>query len=259
MSTQAKTGLRMTRTLADWLHAEPFTLAMSSGFFGFFAHAGMLLALEERSLLPRRLTGSSAGGLVAGLFGSGLPSDRIRSELLGLERQDFWDPGFGAGLLKGRLFAAQLERILPVRRFEECRYPVSVSVFDLRSRTTRVLRKGALAPALQASCTVPFLFQPLWHEGRPLLDGGLCDRPGLHDVQPNERVLYHHLAARSPWRRTTSPQLQIPTRPGLTALVLNDLPVSGPFRMKEGALALRASHVRTQVALDQPHQPTVFG
>jgi len=42
-------------TLRDWLRAGPFTLAMSSGFFGFYAHAGFLSVLEAEGLLPARV------------------------------------------------------------------------------------------------------------------------------------------------------------------------------------------------------------
>lgn len=41
-------------TLQTWLEENPFTLALSSGFFGFYAHAGFLKALEERGLAPER-------------------------------------------------------------------------------------------------------------------------------------------------------------------------------------------------------------
>ncbi|MBA3819296.1 MAG: patatin, partial [Deltaproteobacteria bacterium] len=40
----------MTTTLGDWLGRAPFALAMSSGFFGFYAHTGMLAALTGRGL-----------------------------------------------------------------------------------------------------------------------------------------------------------------------------------------------------------------
>ena len=53
---------------------------------------------------------------------------------------------------------------------------------------TRVLAAGPLSPAIHASCAVPLLFQPVWVEGRPLLDGGIADRPGLDGVPAGERV-----------------------------------------------------------------------
>ena len=106
-------------TLREWLASAPFTLAMSSGFFGFFAHAGAMSALEDEGLVPARVCGSSAGALVAGLWASGVSARRLCEELLLLRREHFWDVRPGLGLLRGSLFRARLEAIAPVRTFEE--------------------------------------------------------------------------------------------------------------------------------------------
>ncbi|MGB1581430.1 MAG: patatin-like phospholipase family protein, partial [Nevskiales bacterium] len=60
-----------TASLREWLSESAFGLTMSSGFFGFFAHSGMLSALEDEGLTPARLSGSSAGALTAALWASG--------------------------------------------------------------------------------------------------------------------------------------------------------------------------------------------
>lgn len=239
-------------TLRDWLTERPFALAMSSGFFGFFAHTGVLTALGDAGLVPSRLAGSSAGALVAGLWAAGLDAPRLRDELFALRRDDFWDPAPGLGLLKGARFRGLLDELLPVRSFAACRAPLAVTVFDVFTRRSKVLDRGALAPAIQASCTLPFLFQPLWHEGRPLLDGGIADRPGLDGLRDAERVLHHHLASRSPWRRRASPSLAIPKRAGLTSLVIETLPRVGPFRLERGAVAFDLAWRATARALSQP-------
>jgi NTE family protein len=98
-----------------------------------------------------------------------------------------------------------------------------------------VLDTGPLAPALHASWAVPFLFQPVWIGARPYADGGLADRHGLAALAPGERVLYHHLTSRSPWRRRGSPALRVPERPHLEAVALEDLPRLGPFRLERAA------------------------
>src|SRR5262249_10850919 len=160
-------------TLRDWLAEAPFTLAMSSGFFGFFAHAGVLSVLEEQTLLPARLCGSSAGALVGGLwacglsarqiFGqlrllrrwhgcalggssagalvgglwaSGLSAQQICDQLRLLRREHFWDVRPGLGLLRGALFRERLESLLGAPTFAACRAPLAVSVFDVRARRT---------------------------------------------------------------------------------------------------------------------------
>jgi NTE family protein len=226
------------RTLRDWLAEKPFTLVMSSGFFGFFAHAGVVSVLEEQGLRPARIAGSSAGALVGGLWGAGIPAERIREELLGLRREHFWDLWPGLGLLRGRRFRRLLERVLPVRTFEESHVPLALSVWDVLARRTVVLERGPLAPAIHASCALPVLFHPVRLEGRLYADGGIADRPGLAGVSDADRVLYHHLTSRSPWRKRNSPALRVPQRPELQAIVLHGIPRLGPFRLARGREAM---------------------
>ncbi|MEM9067605.1 MAG: patatin-like phospholipase family protein [Myxococcota bacterium] len=239
-------------TLRAWLERGPFGLGMSSGFFGFFAHAGFLSVLEEEGFVPSRLGGSSAGALVTGCFASGLEVSAIAETFLSLQRTDFWDPAPGFGLLRGRLFRRQLEQTLPVQRIEDCPLPLAVSTYDVVSRRTRVYDRGNLAAAIHASCALPGFFQPVWIHGRPHLDGGIADRPGLEALPENERVLYHHLASRSPWRRRDSPSLKVPHRKGLKSVVIEGLPRVNPFRLERGMTAFEASRRAAQRALDLP-------
>jgi NTE family protein len=239
-------------TLRDWLSRAPFTLGLSSGFFGFFAHAGVVSVLEEEGLLPSRIVGSSAGALVGGLWAAGIPARRLREELLALRREHFWDPWPGIGLLRGRLFRTRVESILPVRTFEECPIPIAVSAYDVLGFRTAVLERGALAPALHASCAAPVLFQPVRIGARLYSDGGVLDRHGLAALGPGERVLYHHLTSRSPWRRRNSPALRVPARPELRAVALEGLPRLGPFRLDRAAEAMEQAAEGMRAALSRP-------
>jgi NTE family protein len=239
-------------TLRSWLESEPFTLAMSSGFFGFFAHAGFVRALDEEGLRPVGASGSSAGALVASFLAAGLAPAESAELLTALERDQFWDPAPGLGFLRGELFRRKLEASLPVSSFERCAIPLAISTYDALGHRTRVFEKGALVPAIYASCAVPFMFQPIFDDGRPLWDGGVLDRPGLAGVPKGARVLYHHLASRSPWRRKNSPSLEVPTRPNLAAVVLRGLPRVGPFALELGPVAYEVAREATLVALDRP-------
>jgi NTE family protein len=229
------------RTLRDWLSEAPFTLAMSSGFFGFFAHAGVMSVLEDEGLAPARACGSSAGALVTGLWAAGVGARRICDELLLLRREHFWDVRPGLGLLRGRLFRERLEALAPVRTFEECRVPLALSVFDVGARRTTILRAGELAPAVHASCAAPVLFQPVRISGRFYLDGGILDRPGLGGAGAGERVLFHHLTSRSPWRRPGAAALRVPERPDMQVVALPALPRLGPFRLERGREAMETA------------------
>jgi NTE family protein len=191
-------------TLRQWLREAPFALAMSSGFFAFFAHTGLLTVLEDEALLPMRVSGSSAGALVGAAWAVGVDGGALTSELERLRRDDFWDPAPGLGLLRGSLFRRKLHSMLGECVLEGGRVPATVSVFEPRTRLTRVLDSGDAAAAIHASCAVPVLFHPVRIGTRVFVDGGVADRPGLAGVARGTRVLFHHIASRSPWRRFDS-------------------------------------------------------
>ena len=62
---------------ADALRDQPFTLVLSAGFFGFFAHTGVLASLEEVGLVPERIVGARAGALAGGLWAAGLSAAEL--------------------------------------------------------------------------------------------------------------------------------------------------------------------------------------
>jgi NTE family protein len=243
-------------TLAEWLDQGPFTLSLSAGFFGFFAHAGSLSALERAGRLPTRVTGASAGALVGGLWAGGVDAEVMERELLRLKREDFWDPAVGFGLLRGRLFRERVASLLVRTTFEAARTPAALSVWDVLTRKTVVLEQGDLSAAICASCAFPGMFQPVWVNGRPLLDGGIADRPGHHGLRERERVLFVHLASKSPWRKQAP---KIPTRAAMVTVVARDLPRLGPFRLKRASEAFERARDAMTSALRSPIADVIEG
>ena len=179
-------------------------MALSAGFFGFYHQAGVLKAIIDADIRPVRISGNSAGALVAGMYAAGLEPAEIRELLLSLERKDFWDMEWpadarGIGLLGGRRFQDQLARALPVSTFEGCRIPLTVGAFDLDVGRVKYLSSGPLVPAVYASCAVPYLFKPAEIDGRRLWDGGFAEKTplspfiGLDDI---DTVLISYLPPR---------------------------------------------------------------
>lgn len=238
-------------TLRDWLQQAPFGLTLSSGFFGFFAHCGVVSALEDNDLRPAQLSGSSAGALVAGFWAAGLKPSEMRDRLFTLDKADFWDPAPGAGLLRGNKFRQMLDNLLPVTQFEDCLIRLRLSVTELFRRRTHVLEQGNLVPAIYASCCVPIMFQPIRINNRLMVDGGVTDRPGLAGMD-QQRVLYHHLSSRSPWRGKRGAHTIIPQRNDMYSLIISELPRVGPNRLTEGQHAYQRSYDATLKALDTP-------
>ncbi len=239
-------------TLREVLAEAPFGLAMSSGFFGFFAHTGMLTALLDEGLTPVRVTGASAGALVGGLWAAGLVPPLARAALEALTREAFWDPAPGLGLLRGRKFRELLESLLPARAFHETRVPFAASVFEPLAARTVVLDRGDLATAIHASCAVPLMFHPVRIGARLYVDGGVADRPGLSGMPEGSRVLCHHLASRLTWRGRGAAPSALPRRSGLVALAIDHLPRLHPFDLAAGGSAIDFAYSRTRAALERP-------
>lgn len=180
-------------TLSERLRGRRVGLALASGFFGFYHHAGVLEAIVERGIRPARLTGASAGALVGSMYCAGLDPPDIGRALLEVRRSDFWDAHWpftdkGFGLLAGSAFEARLSKVLPVHGFEQCRVPLSVSVYDINTGRVRYLEAGPLVPAVHASCAVPYLFAPVEIDGRRLWDGGFGEKTPLAPFLSGEPV-----------------------------------------------------------------------
>lgn len=233
---------------AELLHVKPFTLSLSSGFFGFFAHAGFLQAFEEKNLHPRRLVGSSAGALTAACSASGLTAKDMAKEFTQIRKSDFWDVGLGFGLVRGekmeRLFAQFM-----ASDFNKLKTPLQISAFDVFAFKTRSLTTGSVAKAVRASCAVPGLFHPVKIDQRTYLDGGVADKMGLSGVDRNEFVVAHSLGdtngfeSKRVHRKNFSHYLEHqPIK----------LPRSGPNRLDVGSEIIKQSYLQTKRWLESP-------
>jgi NTE family protein len=177
---------------------------MSSGFFGFFAHAGFLQGLAEAGLEPDAYAGTSSGALVAALAAAGMAPAEMLERFTALRKADFWDPPRGgrlvrsllngfqgrSGWLAGAGFLRVVTQTLPVERFEDCPRPCLVVALDAERGRRAVFTSGPLAPAVVASGSVPVLFSALAWRGGLMVDGGLVDKAPLLAVR-------RHLDARS--------------------------------------------------------------
>ena len=234
--------------LKEDLQRGPFTLAMSSGFFGFFAHCGAVLALAEEGLTASKYTGSSAGAIVAAACAHGVGPSELKSILRELKRQDFWDPALGIGLLKGKKIEGLLREIL---QHKDRTAGLAISVYDIFARKTSSFSEGDVPRLVRASIAVPLMFHPVFHEGRVYWDGGILDKMALTGVDADERVLVHFL----PGKRTSSvyerkKQLNL-LNERQTAVVPLDLPAVGPYALQRGQEALERAYENMKRELER--------
>ena len=145
-------------------------LALSGGGFRGMAHIGVLRVLERRGMAPDFIAGTSAGSLVGALYASGRSADEIES----LAEKIFWPK-----LLGSQALVDFCHYHLP-RTFAELTLPLSVVVTALPGKQAVVLHSGQLAPAIAASCAMPWLFRQVKVEDVMYTDGGwTCVLPAI--------------------------------------------------------------------------------
>ena len=166
-------------------------IALGAGGANGLAHILMLEALDEMSITPHRIAGSSIGAVIGALYASGMTGKEIRAlvgqfslspgeglveELLNkdaLRWIEFIEIDLGhGGLLSSEGFISFLYDTLKHDTFEARDIPLRVTAADMWARTGIVLESGPLLAAIKASMALPGVFQPVLIDDRVLIDGG---------------------------------------------------------------------------------------
>ncbi|MES2801407.1 MAG: patatin-like phospholipase family protein [Bdellovibrionota bacterium] len=238
--------MNMAKTNAQLLQARSFTLSLSSGFFGFFAHAGFIGALEEKGLKPKLIVGSSAGALTAACYASGFTAKEMTKEFTRIKKSDFWDVGFGFGLVRGEKLENLCTQFM-ASDFSKLTTPLQISAFDVFALKTKTLNAGSVAKAVRASCAVPGLFHPVRIDKRTYLDGGVADKMGLSSVDREDFVLCHSLGSTNGFE---SDRVNRKHYKNLMQFELKNIPRSGPDHLHVGLEIITEAHKQTKTWLE---------
>jgi len=195
-------------------------IVFSSGFFGFFAHAGFLNALRELGIKPVGYAGASSGAIVAAMVATGMSDQNIKEILFQVRKTDFWDPdplthilksalrffrGY-RGYLRGDGYGKLLKKI-PIKHIEDCPLPLIIVATNLSQQREERFTKGPLIKAIQASGAVPGLFKPVEIDGALFVDGGMVNKApvqALADLVQPEKIIVHFIASENIGDRTNN-------------------------------------------------------
>ncbi len=227
--------------LVDATEKDGFSLSLAPGFFRYYAILGAVHAMDEVSLLKTfSLSGSSAGALIASFLATGMQPREVVEPILALERKDIWDLGgrrFLLGLLKGEKFHRLMEKNLPVHHIEECPVPFGCTVYDIIKKKTLCLTEGPIATAVRASCSFPFLFQPvrIGQRNRFCIDGAIQDKSGLAALPcypPESKTIVNIMFGKDGFEQSMIPRKFKESDAKLITVVIEGIPNASPFSMK---------------------------
>lgn len=172
-------------------------LALGGGGVSGAASLGVIKALEEEGIEITHIAGTSSGSVVAALYAYGYTVDEIMEVIPGLNKKylDYNVRGilmklllfrrrFLDGWIKGVRLRGLLEKLTNGQKLDAFRIPCGIVATELRQGKPLVFAKESvpgylsasdieIALAVQASCSIPIVFQPVrWHD-HVLADGGV--------------------------------------------------------------------------------------
>ncbi|MBX6380303.1 MAG: patatin-like phospholipase family protein [Thermoflavifilum aggregans] len=150
-----------------------YAFVLSGGGARGYAHIGVLQAFAEQGILPRAISGTSAGAIAGVLICDGytpLEAAEIFRNYKLTPRFRLTRHSLGLSL---HFLEAFLQRHLRHTYFEELRIPLFVSATDFTNGQLRVFDKGPIIPAVLAASAIPIIFPPVYIDGKPYVDGGL--------------------------------------------------------------------------------------
>ena len=184
-------------------------VALSGGSALGLAHIGVLRYFEEHHIPVDRIGGTSMGGLIGGLYATGMDASQIRSTVEGADWNALlspnlrftdqpvavkqqWNRTFGdftlrfgkgfslpSGLNPGESLSLLLSRSTMaysgVTDFDQLPIPFRCVATDLVSGESVVFRSGSLPVAMRATMSLPGIFTPVKLERMVMVDGGVLE------------------------------------------------------------------------------------
>jgi NTE family protein len=151
-------------------------IALSGGGARGMAHIGVLQALEENSIFPDVISGTSAGSIVGALYAAGKKPLEI---LKFVESSKIYKTiKFGLplkGLTDLSYLSELMAKTIKKDSFESLSKQLFIAVSNLNSGELEVINKGQLFNIVVASSSIPFVFKPVLINGQSYVDGGLMN------------------------------------------------------------------------------------
>lgn len=151
-------------------------LVLGAGASKGFAHIGVLKVLENQRVPIHIIVGTSVGSFVGSLYAYGYNAYKLQTVAMSIEKDDVTeltlpDNGFvGGDRLKNYINTKVMNT--PIEKF---RIPFYAVATDIKTGEEIIFGSGNAGMAVQASCSVPGVFQPARFSGRSYVDGGVVN------------------------------------------------------------------------------------
>ena len=179
------------------------SLVLGSGGARGYAHIGVVQVLQEMGFEIVAVSGSSMGAVVGGMLAAG-KLEEFTDWAVGLGQFEvlrLMDVSLSArGAIRGEKIFKVVGDMVGDVRIEDLPLEYTAVAVDLLTHREVWFQRGALEVAIRASTAIPSFVQPVVHNGRVLVDGGLLDPVPVAPVTAAraDRVVAVNLNGREP-------------------------------------------------------------
>ena len=165
-------------------------LALSGGGARGIAHIGIIQALEENQIYPGIIAGTSIGSIVGALYAAGMTTNQMlefasESSLLKIYRPRFTF----TGLTDLSYLREKLLEFIPHDSFEQLQRPFYATVCNLHTGQVQFVNSGSLSKAVEASCSIPMVFDPVEINDQHYVDGGLMNNLPVESIRDKAKFI----------------------------------------------------------------------
>jgi NTE family protein len=192
------------------LERERIGVVLAGGGARGIAHVGVLRALEELQVPVDAIAGTSMGGLVGGLYASGMSAEELESVVLDMDwesafadkiprggqpvrrKADDYDYptkinmalkegnlSFPLGLIQGQQVRMIIKELMVdvdhIHDFDQLPIPFRAVATDIETGEAYIFDRGEIVTAMRATMSIPGLLAPVEHDGLLLVDGGVAN------------------------------------------------------------------------------------
>lgn len=182
------------------------SVALGGGGIRGLAHIGVLQVLKENKIPVEKISGTSAGSIIASLYASGMSPNEMEKIAMKLKPADYLDynykgiinyllgillPGKDAylnGIFKGNKIENLIYKLSKGKHLKDIKMPLAIIACDidtgreivfsnrplpLKDTEMHLIQDALISEAVRCSISIPTSFIPRNFKGMQMVDGGL--------------------------------------------------------------------------------------
>ncbi|MCR9250228.1 MAG: patatin-like phospholipase family protein [bacterium] len=160
-------------------------LVLSGGGARGIAHIGAIKAFEEHGLKFNQVSAASAGSIVGAFYCHGYSPDEILKIIDDTSLYKIVRPALSRkGFLKIDNAINIFKEYIPDDSFESLKIPLHVATTNVNTGFSEYFSSGSLLRIVQASCSIPVVFDPVLIGKHYYVDGGILNNLPVEPLVP---------------------------------------------------------------------------